>query len=152
MRASIPLAIFLVVYIVFSFLTMPKEDKSLSAQEIFNTGGFDCDKELRSLEWKNNTGRDIKIRMADLWMGMNVGSVADFNFLVQRDSDRTTLFKGAWDHYADPTGINDQLIQKSFSPNHILLKQDQLLRLWYRCESFDGPTKGHVIVTIWYDD
>ena len=137
--------------IVFASACEPKTENgnSLRSIEVFNTDAFDCGEPIKSIEWKNDSDKDLMIRQAELWMGMYGKAIADFNFVVQRDSDRTNIFRGNWDHYAEPTGINDQILKADFSPDYVLISSGEIVRLWYKCTSFNGPTKGHVIVTLW---
>lgn len=123
----------------------------LRSKEIFNTAAFDCTREkiMQTVTWRNWSVRIV--RRAELWMGMNGGTVADFGYAVVRDSDRTFLARGNWDHYADPHGINDQLVVTELAPDYILLLPGETITLYYHCQSF-GETlgQGHVIVNLWF--
>jgi hypothetical protein len=122
----------------------------LSSKEVFNTGAFDCtrEKELQTLTWENKTPRII--RKGQLWMGMSGGTIADLGFMVVRDRDQTFLFRGNWDHYAEPSGINDQIVDMDFSPDYVLLLPGETLTLYYHCQSFgEHLGQGHVIVNLW---
>ena len=90
------------------------------------------------------------IRKGQLWMGMNGGSIADLGFMVVRDRDKTFLFRGNWDHYAEPTGINDQIVDMDFSPDYILLTPFDTVTLYYHCQGFGSELgAGHIIVNLW---
>jgi hypothetical protein len=122
----------------------------LRSREIFNTGAFDCtrEKELRTLTWKN-TGFTF-VRKAQLWLGMDVGTVADFGFMLVRDRDKTFLARGNWDHYAEPNGINGQIVDMDFAPDYILLLPGNTLTLYYHCQAFGADlNQGHAIVNLW---
>jgi len=133
------------ILLVLLFQSLP-----LRSREIFNTGAFDCtrEKKLRNETW---TSEGIAIvRKAQLWMGMNGGTVADFGFALARARDKTLLFRGNWDHYAEPNGINDQIVTMDFTPDYILLMPGDAVTLYYHCQSFgDELGAGHVIVNVW---
>jgi hypothetical protein len=141
-------ALGLILLAVFALGQLPMPLRSL---EVFNTGAFECTREKtpRYTYWTNNKIR--LVRKGQLWMGMNGGTVADFGFAVRRERDKTMLFRGNWDHYAEPTGINDQIVDMDFSPDYILLLPGDKLALFHHCQSFgETPGAGHVIVTLWY--
>jgi len=135
----------LIVCLILLFQQLP-----LHSEEIFNTGAFDC---TNSKKWREETypisGLMI-VRRAQMWLGMGGGTVADFGFALERDRDHTFFFRGNWDHYADPHGINDQLIDMDFSPDYILLLPGDELKIYYQCQNFgSAPGTGHVIVNLW---
>jgi hypothetical protein len=120
----------------------------LSSREAFNTDAFDCspDKTWHEMKWSG--GLSI-IRKGQLWLGMNSGTVADFGFAVERDRDHTFLFRGNWDHYAEPSGISDQYVDMDFAPDYILLLPGEKLTLYYYCQTFGGSGAGQAIVNLW---
>lgn len=122
----------------------------LRSTEIFNTSGFACtrEKKYRMLTWENDRFRVI--RKGQLWMGMITGSVSDLGFALERDSDNTFLFRGNWDHYHEPSGINDQVVDMDFSPDYIFLAPGDSLSLYYHCQDVgDTNGEGNIIVNIW---
>jgi len=123
----------------------------LASIEVFNTGPFECNQNLQGVLWRNDAGSKY-IRRGELWLGMNAGSRSDLTFVVQRQSDQTNLFRGNWDHYADPTGIGDQMIAADFAPDYIEMARGDTLILYYRCVDLADapPGAGHIIVTLWY--
>lgn len=136
---------YILFVLVFLFMFMP-----LRSREIFNTQAFECtrEKKLQTMTW-TNYGIWF-VRKGQLWLGMNGGTVADLGFMVVRDWDKTFLFRGNWDHYAEPTGINDQIVDVNFSPDYILLLPFQTVTLYYHCQSFgESLGAGHVIVNLW---
>jgi hypothetical protein len=114
---------------------------ALYSMEI-NTEPFWCDGKWKSIE----TAPGIEVRRAELWMGMDVGSVADMNFVLVGDNE-VNIFRGNLDHYAEPTGIDSQIVSADFRPDYI---SASMLTLYYRCQSFKGKTHGHLIATVWY--
>ena len=138
--------IVLLIFVVLALQQLP-----LRSAEIFNTQAFDCtrEKELNVATWRNDGFRIV--RRAELWMGMNGGTVADLGYMVVRDRDKTFLFRGNWDHYLDPHGINDQLLVSDLAPDFILLLPGETVTLYYHCQSFgEALGKGHVIVNLWF--
>src|SRR5687767_12823232 len=95
----------LMVLLILLFQQLP-----LQSHEVFNTGAFECtrEKKLQTITWR--TYGFMVVRKGQLWMGMNGGTIADLGFMVVRDRDETFLFRGNWDHYAEPTGIQDQIV------------------------------------------
>lgn len=133
------------ILLVLLFQSLP-----LRSNEIFNTGAFDCtrEKKLREMVWESES--IVVVRKAQLWMGMNGGTVADFGFMLVRARDKTFLFRGNWDHYAEPNGINDQIVDMNFAPDYILLLPGDEVTLYYHCQSFgEALGAGHVIVNVW---
>lgn len=123
----------------------------LRSAEVFNTQAFECtrQKELRVLHWRTWLPRIV--RRAELWMGMDGGTIADLGYMVVLESDSTFLFRGNWDHYADPHGINDQLVATNLAPDYIMLLPGETLTLYYHCQSFGSALgNGHVIVNLWF--
>jgi hypothetical protein len=91
------------------------------------------------------------VRKGQLWMGMNGGTIADLGFMVVRDRDETFLFRGNWDHYAEPTGIQDQIVDMDFTPDYVLLFPGETITLYYHCLSLGKSLgAGHVIVNLWF--
>jgi hypothetical protein len=124
----------------------------LRSAEVFNTGPFACtgEKQVQTALWKNDGGIKL-VRKGQLWMGMYTGSVADLGFAVRNERDGTTLFRGNWDHYAEPAGINDQIVNMDFAPDYILLKPGDTLTLYYHCQSLgERMDTGHIIVNLWF--
>ena len=137
--------VYVVLVTVLLFQQLP-----LSSREVFNTASFVCatDKEWHELKWTNK-GLSV-IRRGQLWLGMNVGTIADFGFAVERDRDHTFLFRGNWDHYAEPGGISDQYIDMNFAPDYILLLPGETMTLYYHCMSMGADLgAGHIIVNLW---
>lgn len=138
---------YLIIIIALLALLLPLP---LRSSEIFNTGAFECtrEKSLRTMTWESN-GFWL-VRKGQLWMGMNGGTNADLGFFVTRDRDNTFFFRGNWDHYAEPTGINDQIVNMDFSPDYILVTPFDTLTLYYHCQSFgERLGAGHIIVNLW---
>lgn len=135
----------LLVCLILLFQQLP-----LHSEEAFNTTPFDC---TNSQTWRKETFPNsglVIVRRAQLWLGMGGGTVADFGFALERDRDHTFLFRGNWDHYRDPAGINDQLVDMDFSPDYILLLPGDSLTIYYQCQNFGStPGTGHVIVNLW---
>jgi len=143
MRSHIPT---LLILLVLVFQQLP-----LSSVEAINTDSFDCT--TASKKWKSETwvsDRLSFVRRGQLWLGMGGGTVADFGFAMERDRDHTFLFRGNWDHYADPNGIGDQIVDMNFAPDYILLLPGEKVTLYYHCQSF-GKTAGtgHIMVNFW---
>lgn len=121
----------------------------LSSKEIFNTGAFACtrEKQLRTTEW--TAPYPMIVRKGQLWMGMYTNSIADLGFMVVKEN-KTFLFRGNYDHYAEPTGINDQIVDMDFSPDYIFLRPGEELTLYYHCQDLtEKEGAGHVIVNLW---
>ena len=136
---------------LFILVVLLSQQLPLRSVEIFNTQAFDCtrEKELRVLHWRTWLPRVV--RRAELWMGMNGGTNADLGYMVVRDRDNTFLFRGNWDHYADPHGINDQLVVSDLAPDYILLLPGETVTLYYHCQSFgERLGAGHIIVNLWF--
>jgi hypothetical protein len=137
---------FLLSLILLLYQAIPRP---VYGMDVFNTKPFRCLGDWRELEWTNE-GEDIRIYNAQLWMGMYKDAVSDLGFAVKRTSDDSLLFRGNWDHYANPVGINNQIVQHDFSPNYFELKNGDSLRLYYTCSDMGGDAVGHIIVTVWY--
>lgn len=133
------------ILLVLLFQQLP-----LRSREAFNTAPFDC---TDTQEWKSETWVNDGfsfVRKAQLWMGMNGGTVADFGFAVERDRDHTFFARGNWDHYSDPNGISDQYVTMDFAPDYILLLPGEAVTLYYHCQSFgEKAGAGHIIVNLW---
>lgn len=139
---------FLLGLVLFFALISPPttQGQSVYGLDVFNTKPFECGTQYHT-RWENKIG-DMKIYQSQLWLGMYPGNVSDFGYQVHRVSDSSLLYRGNWDHYADPTGLNGQIHAMNFTPNYFELKQGDSLELWYKCQN-KGDV-GHVIVTIWY--
>lgn len=111
--------------------------------DVFDTGVFKCGKEKRA-RWVNDLG-DIKIYQSQVWMGMYAGDVADL--WAQVNTGGNLLHRGNWDHYADPTGITDQIQLMNWTPNYIDLRNGETLDFTYGCYK---TGTAQVVVTIWY--
>lgn len=135
----------LLIVIIFSGFLAPCE-KPVYGVDVFNTGPFECGTQYHT-RWTNDIG-NIRIYTSQLWMGMYPGNKSDFGYQVHRVSDSSLLYRGNWDHYADPVGIDGQLHTMNFTPNYFKLKKGDALELWYKCQK-QGDI-GHIIVTIWY--
>jgi hypothetical protein len=138
------------VLLVLLLLVLLFQQLPLRSQEIFNTGAYACTREKAILteDWVNNRLRVV--RKGQLWMGMYVGTIADLGFAVQRNRDKTFLFRGNYDHYGDPIGINDQIVDMDFSPDYILLLPGDRLTLYYHCQDLgEKEGAGHIIVNLW---
>lgn len=122
----------------------------LRSDEAFNTAPFDC---THSQEWQSKTWANDGfsfVRKAQLWLGMNDGTIADFGFALERDRDHTFFFRGNWDHYTNPSGIQDQYVTMDFAPDYILLLPGETVTLYYHCQSFgEEAGAGHIIVNLW---
>lgn len=114
--------------------------------DVFNTGAFECG-EQHHTQWVNDIG-NVRVYQAQLWLGMYPGNVSDFSYQVHRVSDGSLLYRGNWDHYRDPTGLDGQLHLMNFTPNYFYLAQGDALEIWYKCQNVGDV--GHVIVTIWF--
>ena len=135
--------ILLAAFLLLAFAPAPT-GQDLYGLDVFNTKPFECGDQFHT-RWVNDTG-DIRIYQTQLWMGMYVGNVSDLSYQVHRVSDSSLLYRGNWDHYADPVGIDGQLHMLNFTPNFISLKKGDALELWYKCQ----VGTGHIIVTLWY--
>lgn len=134
-----------VLTLLFSSLAS-RSGQDLFGLDVFNTAPFDCGEQFHT-RWVNQIG-DIKIYQAQLWMGMYQGNVGDLGYQVHRVSDSSLLYRGNWDHYAEPVGIDGQLHTMNLTPNYFELKQGDALELWYKCQN-PGDV-AHIIVTIWF--
>jgi hypothetical protein len=124
------------------------QEHALESMQIFNTGPFACDGTAHIFD--RAITQTIKIRKAEFWQGMDFGSRADFSGNLYRISDYSPLFGFNWDHYADPSGLNDQIGKQDFAPDYMLIEAGDTLEISSICNSFAGETRGHIIVTIWY--
>ena len=136
----------LLMLLVLGWQSQPPAGQDLYGLDVFNTGPFECGEQFHT-QWVNDRG-DIRIYNAQLWMGMYRGNISDLGYQVHRVSDSSLLYRGNWDHYAEPTGIDSQLHMMDLAPNYLELRQGDALELWYMCQT-PGDV-GHVIVTIWY--
>lgn len=150
-RLAITITAALALVFAVAAITSPtpaREGVSLRGIDVFNSKPFQCGKQFH-MKWVNEIG-DIQIYIAQIWMGMYVGNVSDFGYQVNRLSDGSLIFRGNWDHYQDPTGIDGQLHTMNFTPNYMELKAGDALEFWYDCQT-KGDT-GHAVVTIWYGE
>lgn len=122
------------------------QGRDLFGLDVFNTKPFECGEQFHT-QWVNEIG-DLRIYQAQLWMGMYPGNVSDFGYQVHRVSDSSLLYRGNWDHYADPTGVDGQLHLLNFTPNYFFLAKGDALELWYKCQN--AGDIGHIIVTVWF--
>jgi hypothetical protein len=133
----------------FDFLIpAPNYDaQDLIGFELFNTGPTLMDSKLHWLRGKNNTNRIIKIRQIDLWMGADLGVVADMNatiFRLRKDGKEEMMIQHAWDHYNNPTTLHH--ITYSFAPDFVALGIGQILELRHFFGQFNTPNgHGHVL-------
>jgi len=131
-------------FVLIMFLMSNQNTGSVYGKDVFNTKPFQCGEQFHT-QWVNDIG-DIKIYNAQLWMGMYEGNVSDLGYQVHRVSDSSLLYRGNWDHYENPVGIDGQIHMMEFSPNYFSLSKGDALELWYKCNS----GTGHIIVTIWF--
>jgi len=140
---------FATLALVLLFWNVPQRAKSgqdLFGLDVFNTGPFQCGQQFHT-QWVNEMG-DLKIYQSQLWVGMYPGNVSDVGYQVHRVSDSSLLYRGNWDHYADPTGLDVQLHLLNFAPNYFAIKKGDALELWYKCQN-PGDI-AHIIVTVWF--
>lgn len=143
--------ILLVSILVFAFTLSPvQQGHELTGLDIFNSGPFKCDPtaEVRhEAEWVNDI-RNIRIYNANLWMGASVDAVADVGMIAYLDN-RSILFHENWDRYANPTGFSVDAL--NLSPNYMSVRKGESVNFVYWCHNFDQlPSRGHVIVTVWF--
>lgn len=132
---------------VVLFLNFPyPHGQDVYGLDVFNTKPFECGVQFHEV-WTNDIG-NIRIYQSQLWIGMYVGNVSDVSYQVHRMSDDSLLYRGNWDHYADPTGLDGQLHHLNFTPNYFELKKGDALDFWYKCQN-EGDT-AHIIVTIYF--
>jgi hypothetical protein len=141
----------IVIYCLLMTILLISGAPALQAQDLFgldviNTNPFACGKQ-HHVQWVNDIG-DLKIYQSQLWVGMYPGNVSDVGYQVHRVSDSSLLYRGNWDHYADPTGLDGQLHHLNFTPNYITLKEGDALELWYKCQR--AGDIAHIIVTVWF--
>ena len=128
----------------------PAAGQPLTQATVFETGPFDCDRQ--TLTWTWEASQDTYIRQAESWQGMDMGAVADFSVILARRSDGAMLFRHNWDHYADPTGVGDSIVQRQLAPDSFLVRAGDALILSSTCLPYPGPTHGHIIIDIWYTE
>ena len=121
------------------------QGQALYGMDVFDSGTFTCGEEHQA-RWVNHGGA-LRIHQSQVWMGMYAGDVADLWVQVHRTPDGSLLHRGNWDHYADPTGIIDQIQLMNWTPNYILLLPGQALVFTYGCAK---QGTAQVVVTIWY--
>lgn len=139
-------SIWVIVAFVLAACSPVSNGKDLYGMDVFNTAPFSCGEQYHT-QWVNDRG-NIQIYQAQLWLGMYVGNVSDFGYQVHRVSDSSLMYRGNWDHYADPTGLDGQLHMLNFTPNYFYLANGDALELWYKCQNTGHV--GHAILTIWY--
>jgi len=147
MLKTIVLALFIAAAI--ASCTPSPIGQPVQSTTVFDTGPFACD-QARQWTWVAPTGMHIK--QAETWQGMDMGARADFSVVLYRQSDQSFIFRHNWDHYAEPTGNNDQLVSRNFEPDYLFLAAGDSLVLDSVCIPYAGPTRGHIIVTIWYTE
>lgn len=120
----------------------PPEAHDLYGLDVFNTKPFACGEEKR-IRWVNHLG-DVRIYQSQVWMGMYAGDVADLAFQVNAGDN--ILHRGNWDHYRDPSGINNQIQLMNWTPNYIELNNGEWLDFTYGCYK---TGTAEIVVTVW---
>jgi hypothetical protein len=136
-----PLLLALAVFLLA--VSPAQEGHAVQGVDIFDTHVFQCGQE-EHVRWVNDLG-DIRIYQSQVWMGMYAGDVADLSFQVNTHDN--ILHRGNWDHYADPTGITDQIQLMNWTPNYIDLKNGAPLDFIYGCYK---KGTAQIVVTLWY--
>lgn len=122
----------------------------LYGRQVMATGPFVCDGERRVAEWVNESERPLKVRMAEIWLGMHRGSVADFWVWLSLD-DGNVLGHTNWDHYRDP--VAPHYLRYGYAPDYVAVLPGQAVQLAYGCEAigeFESAAVGDVAVTLWW--
>ncbi len=134
-----------ILFIVLMMFLLSDQPSGVYGKDVFNTKPFKCGEQFHT-QWVNDIG-NIRIYNAQLWIGMYDGNVSDLSYQVHRVSDSSLLYRGNWDHYENPVGIDGQLHMMDFAPNYFSLSKGDTLELWYKCSN-EGT--GHIIVTLWF--
>ena len=122
---------------------------ALFSQQIMVTGAFACDSVQRILSWVNTDSQTFYVKAADIWMGMGLGSVSDFQVILVRTSDQVRLIRGSWDHYAEPT-LPDHHLYRSFAPDWYVIAPGDGLQLKTFCTPIRAGSVGDANVLIYY--
>lgn len=135
--------------VLMLLLAVPIAAAPLKTQQVMVTGAFACDSVQRVLSWSNTEGQTIYVKAADIWMGMGLGSVSDFQVILVRTSDQVRLIRGSWDHYAEPT-LPDHHLYRSFAPDWFTIAPDDGLQLKTFCTPIRAGSVGDANVLIYY--
>lgn len=121
---------------------------SLYGQQVIATGQFVCDGEQHKAEWVNDTGRALRVRQAEMWLGMYRGGKADFWVWLQADG-AGTMGHTNWDHYTDPTAPHN--LRYEYAPDYVEIAPGAAVTLGYGCNDIArSGAVGDVAVTLWW--
>lgn len=145
--------------LVFSLLAIASLYAQCASGEELHTyvspssGIIQCNGPAKSLWILNPAGRDIRIKAAELWMGMSERGVADYSAQIYAyDPDtnalRMLIFIG-WDHYGEPTVPGNFI--KSFGADWVTLKATQYLYIVGWCTGYPN-VNGGIVGSITYTD
>lgn len=142
-----PLILAIVILIVAVMLSSNNR-QGLYGEMVIGTGQFSCNGENLTAEWTNDTGRILKVRQAEMWLGMFQGSEADF-WVWLSATGSGTMGHTNWDHYDEPTGFHN--LRYVYAPDYVQLKPGDVVTLRYGCNDIgQGGSVGDVTVTLWW--
>lgn len=120
---------------------------ALHGQQVIATGQFQCDGADHTAVWSNGN-RSVRVRQAQIWMGMFADGKADFWFWIELEGGGT-MGHTNWDHYAEPT--IPHMVHYTYAPDFIHIAPGETVKLFYGCSSIDGnSTVGDVALTLWW--
>lgn len=120
----------------------------LYGQQVMATGPFVCDGQQHEANWVNESGRTLRVRQAEMWLGMYRGGVADFWVWLSAPG-AGTMGHTNWDHYADPTGLHN--LRYVYAPDYVEILPGAAVTLGYGCDDVgESGAVGDVAVTLWW--
>ncbi len=109
---------------------------------------FDCNGDLHDVQWINE-GPPIKVKIAQIWIGADKGTIADISASMYRISNWMGFHSFGWDRYGQPNGPHQVIV--SFGQDWITIGTGDGIALQTWCVGFNGQTRhAHAVGTFWY--
>ncbi len=106
-----------------------------------------CDGQPREATWTNTFDMPLYITGGYVWQGIGRGCRADVGFQLYIKKHPDTIWQllrvGMWDHYADPTGAEDNISPLDFGGHYFVLEPGGCVKLCYNAAQIglqDGPS------------
>lgn len=105
--------------------------------------------------WANPYAGAIYIRKIRAWHGVSLGARADVNMNIEASHpgfwpSHHTLIAHAWDHYAEPAGINDNTITLDLGSDHVTLRPGEWLTFTSSCAKLKSGNWQHLMNAVVY--
>lgn len=85
------------------------------------------------ITWTNTTGAPIYVVSGFVWIGENVDGVSDDSIKLWDSTSGDVFIRSNWDHYANPTCADCNLLRFNAAPNYFLVQPNDVITLQYAC-------------------